>query len=520
MEHDGLDAVLFDMDGVVTDTARAHAAAWKQLFDEYLGERARARGEVLRPFDAEDYRRYVDGRPRYEGVKRFLAARGIALPFGSADDAPGAETICGLGNRKNVHFRDWLARHPVEAFAGTVRLVEDLRKARVKTAVFSASLNAEAVLRSAGVLDLFDARVDGREIAERRLPGKPDPAMLREAAARVGAEPGRTAVIEDATAGVEAAVRGGFGLAVGVDRGRNATALKEAGAQIVVGDPSELRFTPAEGLTLKTIASLPLAREREEEIGLRLAGTAPAVFLDYDGTLTPIVEDHTQAFLPEETRAALVELARHCPVAIVSGRDLATLRGLVGLEQVYYAGSHGFEIRGPSGWQESLDRGVEALPEIDAAEGELRARLAPVAGSAVERKRFSIAAHYRRVAAADVPRVEAVVDEVLAGRRGLRKGHGKKVFEVQPEIDWNKGRAVQWLLERLALDRAGILPVYAGDDITDEDAFRTLAGAGLTLVVRGPDDRATAADYALADSDDVRRFLAFLTARARGGRGA
>jgi alpha,alpha-trehalase len=259
---------------------------------------------------------------------------------------------------------------------------------------------------------------------------------------------------------------------------------------------------------------IPLVWERESEVRARLAGRTPAVFLDYDGTLTPIVEDYERAFLSEAMRATIGTLARHCPVAIVSGRDVATMRRLVGLDTLYYAGSHGFEIGGPKGWEDALEKGLEALPELDRAEGELRKTLAGIEGHAIERKRFSIAIHYRRVAAAEIERLERMVERVAARHEGLRQARGKKVLRLQPDIDWDKGHAVLWLLARLDLDRPEILPVYIGDDVTDEDALEALRTRGIGIVVRGEDDaRPSAARYALAGPEDVQRFLEFLTAR-------
>jgi alpha,alpha-trehalase len=248
-----LEAALFDMDGVVTDTAQAHAGAWQRLFDEYLKERAQRLGEVFRPFDPDkDYRRYVDGKPRMDGVGSFLDSRGIELPYGKRDDAPQRETVCGLGNRKDRYFNEWLEANRVRAYPGTLALAEALRRAGVRVAVFSASRNAEAVLRNAGVLELFDARVDGVEAARLGLPGKPDPAMLLEAARRLSAAPAASAVFEDAIAGVEAGARGGFGLVVGIARGDYGDELKAAGAHLVVRDLAELGFEPESGrLTLR-----------------------------------------------------------------------------------------------------------------------------------------------------------------------------------------------------------------------------------------------------------------------------
>jgi alpha,alpha-trehalase len=236
-----MEAVIFDLDGVVTRTADVHADAWKQLFDEYLATRARRLGETFTPFDREaDYRRFVDGKPRSEGVASFLGSRGIELPLGSPDDPEERETVCGLGNRKNRYFLDALDRKGPDAYPTTLALIARLRRRGVRTAVVSASRNCAAVLEAAGIGDLFDTKVDGVDAAELGLAGKPDPATFAAAARRLGVDPLRAAVIEDASAGVEAGRRGGFGLVVGVDRGAQSEALAAAGADVVVADLAEL----------------------------------------------------------------------------------------------------------------------------------------------------------------------------------------------------------------------------------------------------------------------------------------
>lgn len=237
---DELAAVIFDMDGVVTDTASVHAAAWKRLFDAFLEERARETGEAFVPFGDADYRRYVDGKPRYDGVRDFLAARGITLPEGEAGDPPHRVTVRALGNRKDTYFLAHVREDGVKAYPGTVDLVAALRRAGLRVAVISASRNLAQVLDAAGVSALFDARVDGVESERLGLRGKPDPAIFLEAAARLRVEPDRAAVVEDALAGVEAGRRGGFGLVVGVDRTGHPDELRARGADVVVGDPGEL----------------------------------------------------------------------------------------------------------------------------------------------------------------------------------------------------------------------------------------------------------------------------------------
>lgn len=505
-----VDAVIFDLDGVITDTASAHAAAWKQLFDTFLQKHAEDHGGEFVPFNVDtEYRAYVDGIPRYDGVRKFLASRGITLPLGEASDGPEATTIHGLGNRKNGYFSAWLAENHVRIYPATLRLLHMLRAAGVKTGVFSASRNASAVLANAGIANLFDAKVDGLEQQRLGLAGKPDPATLLELAARLKADPSRTAVVEDAILGVTAGAAGGFSCVIGIDRDDNAEALAAHGATIVVGDLGELDFAADSGFVPKTLSSVPSVWSREAELHERFAGKELAVFLDYDGTMTPIVVDYTKAFLPDSMRETVAALAERCTVGIISGRDLDRLKELVGINDVIYAGSHGFDIEAPGRLRDVQQKGQSYLADLDAAEIELTTGLDGVAGHAIERKRFAIAVHYRRVADADVASVERVVDDVLDRHPNLRKGHGKKVFEVQPRMDWNKGQALNWLLVRLGLARDDVLPIYIGDDLTDEDAFHALALSGIGIVV-GEGDRQTAADYSLASPNEVERFLDLL----------
>lgn len=234
------DALVVDLDGVVTDTASVHAAAWKHLFDDYLAGRAERTGEPFVPFEPDDYRRHVDGKPRYDGVRDFLASRGITLPEGHPDDPPDRETVCGLGNRKDAAFNERLAREGVTVFDTTVEVLRRARRAGMGVALFSSSRNTRRVLHRAGLEHLFDAIVDGVDAGELGLPGKPHPAVPLEAATRVGAKPERTVLVEDAVAGVEAGRRGGFHLVVGVDRTGHGDELRAHGADVVVTDLAEI----------------------------------------------------------------------------------------------------------------------------------------------------------------------------------------------------------------------------------------------------------------------------------------
>jgi beta-phosphoglucomutase family hydrolase len=233
----GVRACLFDLDGVLTPTALVHAAAWKEMFDAFLRD---LDGADFRPFEASDYDEYVDGRPRADGVRTFLASRGIELPEGEEDDPPQARTVHGLGNRKNTLVLDKIRTEGVRAYPGSVRYVEAVRAAGLRTAVVSSSANCKDVLASAGIEHLMDVRIDGLTILERGLRGKPKPDTFLEAAKELGCAAEQAAVFEDALVGMDAGREGRFGYVVGVDRAGQAEELRRHGADTVVDDLAEL----------------------------------------------------------------------------------------------------------------------------------------------------------------------------------------------------------------------------------------------------------------------------------------
>jgi beta-phosphoglucomutase family hydrolase len=238
---DPIKACLFDLDGVMTQTAKVHDAAWKQTFDAFLRKRADETGEEFKEFDPErDYDEYVDGKPRYDGVRSFLDSRGISLPEGKPDDPPSANTITGIGNRKNDLVLKLIREHGVEAYPGSVAYVRAVRDAGLRRAVVSSSANARDVLIAAGIEDLFEARIDGAVADQQHLKGKPAPDTFLAGASALGVEPAQAVVFEDALAGVEAGRNGHFGFVVGVDRVGQADGLLEHGASIVVNDLAEL----------------------------------------------------------------------------------------------------------------------------------------------------------------------------------------------------------------------------------------------------------------------------------------
>ncbi|MFP3939136.1 MAG: trehalose-phosphatase [Thermoanaerobaculia bacterium] len=257
--------------------------------------------------------------------------------------------------------------------------------------------------------------------------------------------------------------------------------------------------------------SLPSALEDFDRLAAEVGARRPAFFLDYDGTLSPIVDRPAAANLPPATRDAVQRLALRYPVAVVSGRARADVERRVGLPEVAYVGTHGFEIEGPGDDEPSLrhEPARELAPAIRRVSRALERELAEVEGSEVETKPYTVAVHYRRVPPERYPQVEAAVERQLAAHPGLRRGEGKRVFEIRPDMEWDKGHAVLWLLRALALDRPDVVPVYIGDDVTDEDVFRAFegrAGGGIGIVVMDR-PRPTGATYRLQDPDEVRELL-------------
>ena len=506
-------AVIFDLDGVVTDTASVHAVAWKRTFDDFLFRHADSKGVPFQSFEIDpDYLLYVDGKPRLDGVRSFLGSRGIEVPEGRAEDGPGAETIHGLGDRKNTFFLQLIHEQGVVVYQSTVDLIYRLKKYGLKTAVISSSKSCAMILDAVNLSDLFDVRVDGVDSEMMGIPGKPAPDIFLEAARQLKVVPKRAVVIEDAISGVWAGRVGGFGLVIGIARTGENEALLTNGASVVVEDLSEICIVG----DIETAELLPSALDDSEGIFRRAEGRRFAVFLDYDGTLSPIVETPDRAVMQEDMRDTVIELSRHCLVGIISGRDLKDVQRMVNIDSIVYAGSHGFDISGPEGLDIKSQAGTEFLPVLDKARKELSEKLHSIEGVLVESKKFAIAIHYRLVNPGKVVHVEEIVDKVASSHPELRKAYGKKIFELQPNIDWHKGKALLSLLSTLNLNGNDVLPFYIGDDVTDEDAFRALKSRGIGIVVRD-EPYETAASYSLKNPEGVREFLLKLIAFCKGG---
>jgi len=503
----GIDAAVLDMDGVVTDTASLHEEAWKETFDKHLADLAEETGRQLEPFTHQDYINYVDGKPRYDGVRSFLRSRDLELPEHAVD---GSRSVLSIGDEKDERFREVLETRGAQPLPGVVEFVSSLKEAGVRVAVISSSRNAQAVLDSAGVAHLFEERVDGVVSDELGLAGKPDPAIFLEAARRLEAEPDRTIVVEDALSGVEAGRSGGFCLVIGIARGGGEAQLKAHGADVAITSLEQITVLGLPEDLPRPAAEVPEMLPLWDALvrGMR-RDTSLATFLDYDGTLTPIVERPEDARLDERMRNLVERLAESCFVAIVSGRDVSFVQEQVGLDTVAYLGSHGFDIVAPAGREvpgDALQRFEQSLPALDDAQEALERELADIDGAQVERKKFAVAVHYRRAAEDDVPAIEEAVRHEEARSADLHMTGGKKVFELRPALDWHKGRAVRWVLESFGLDVPHVEPVYIGDDVTDEDVFRELRQDGLTIAVTD-DLGETSALFRVADTNEVREVL-------------
>ncbi len=370
------------------------------------------------------------------------------------------------------------------------------------------SVSIDPRRHDAVLLDLGDLATDNALVEQLHDAGvvsgelhRSDSAALIEAAERLAVRPGRCAVVTATGDGVEAARAGGFALVIGIDNTGHADDLRRRGADAVITDLRQIRVRTGD----RRMSELP---DGLQALGI-VTGRHPAVFFDFDGTLSDIVEKPDSAHLVEGAADALTSLTTHCPVAILSGRDLADVQQRIGLPGIWYAGSHGFELTGPDGAHHQNADAAASIPVLAEAAAGLADQLGHIPGVVVENKRFGVAVHFRNAARERVGEVAAAVRR--AGQRsGLRVTTGREVIELRPNVDWDKGKTLRWVIDHVRTDEQSgpLLPVYLGDDITDEDAFDAVRDDGIGIVVRHADDgdRATAARYALDNPDRVREF--------------
>ena len=530
MEKYSFEAGIFDMDGVITKTAIVHADAWKLVFDECLREKAVSEGEQFQEFTHQDYLNFVDGKPRLKGIKSFLESRGINLPLGSAEDAPNKHTRYAIGNKKNAKFREVLKTNGVEVYRPCIELIKDFKKNGIKVGVVSSSKNCQFILETAGVLEIFDTRVDGVVSEKMGLEGKPEGDIFVQATLNLGTLPSRCVVFEDAISGVQAGRNGGFAFVVGVARSDNVDALNKNGADVVITSFSALSLDRIqEWFNRKPVSLFECWNDKkliknayrkfkgdkndltinpqyfDSPDSLFKSDKKIVFFLDYDGTLTPIVDRPELAVINEQMRKLVKKLCLKFTTAIVSGRMREDVEKLAGVEGIFYAGSHGFDIQG-IGVSMIQPKAKETIPVVDKVTGELKSALSDINGLIIEEKKFSVAVHYRLVKEERIHEIKEFVEKIVDENGALRLMNGKMVFEILPAIDWNKGKAVRWIMKALNLSWEDHAVFYIGDDTTDEDAFRAVNSRGVGILVSDKEGK-SAAQFCLASPDEVGKLF-------------
>ena len=525
------DAVIFDLDGVITQTARIHARSWKAMFDEYLKLREDKYGEPFKEFTVEeDYAMYVDGKPRYKGVQSFLESRGIHLPLGKTTDSPDTETCCGVGNRKNIKFCEIIKNRGADIYAPAIDFIKELKAAGIKVGVASSSRNCELILESAGVKDLFLTIVDGLVSERLGLKGKPEGDIFVRAARNMGVAPSKSIVVEDATSGVSAGRNGGFGLVIGVARKNNEDTLINNGADIVIRKLSEISVEQTERWFLQKPEPLASSWEQNNKIltlppedpaekskviinpwifrsadEALLNGKKPVFFLAYDGTLAPIVDNPDEAVMTDEMRETLKRLSEVCTVSIISGRTRETIESMIGIDGLVYAGSHGIDILGDN--IRMLHKDAEKfVPLMKDQWTYLSKELGNIPGIFIKNKTYTVAVHSRLVPNEEIKRIEKVMYDIVKKNEGLSLLTGNMVYELFPAIDWDKGQAIRWIMHELGLSWDESSVVYIGDDVTDQFAFRVIRTRGTGIMV-SEKSKPSAAHFRVSSTYDVRELF-------------
>jgi alpha,alpha-trehalase len=512
LDKDKIDTIILDLDGVVTDTASLHEQAWKQTFTAFLTDFSKKTNKQFQQFTHDDYLEYLDGKLRIQGAQDFLHSRNIDLTEGFDDDPPGFLTVGSIANQKNHLYYQFIDTHGVSAFPDTRTMLIKWRLQGYKLALISSSKSCRYIIDRAGLSGAFDTIVDGNDLITMKLKGKPDPDMFLYTAEKMGSTNNHTAIIEDAVSGIEAAKRGKFAAIIGIARNDHPQRLLKHGAHQVVFTLTELCPQPP----IRYIKEIPSFTSTIDEFLKTHALNKCSIFLDYDGTLTPIVPRPEEALLSSHTRSLLRKLSQKCTVAIISGRERQEIQSIIDIDSIYYAGNHGFDISGPHNCSYIHPSAKIIEPYLSRAELLVSESLSSIQGILIERKRFSIAVHYRQVNPDRVETIRNELNRICSAVNGLKVTSGKKVFELQPDLEWNKGTAVLWLIEKL-LPIASLTPertiMYIGDDLTDEDAFREIADIGISVLV-GSHDTVTAAKYRLDNVDQVVDFIDSLVSRA------
>lgn len=476
------EAVIFDLDGVLVDTRLLHFSSWEKVFNEYLITK---KTESL--FTFEDYLSHVDGKPRREGISDFLKSRGLV------DEAP---VIDELADKKNKIFHEILDADLPEVFPNTIPAIERLKLYNISVAVVSSSANGRFILEKLNLSHHFSVIIDGHLGKNLNLKGKPAPDYFLEASKRLGLSPDQCCVVEDALAGIKAAKQGNFRMIYGLERiGESLSlALYNAGSDMVIS-------------SLTQIGSVPNALLCWDKIQWSFNNKDVALFLDFDGTLTDIAATPDSVMFSNTTKKILQLCSQSMKVAIISGRDRLNVKSIVGLDHVFYAGCHGFDISGPGCFHFSVDSIENSLKSLETATLLFESKLSGFSGVIIERKKFGTAVHYRL---ADQKKHDLIIEDlktILHSFPDLKAKDGKKVFEIIPNVEWGKASAINKLTEILNIDKSKTILIFIGDDKTDEEAFVELDDSCLKIRIDQSGHAFTNADYHLKDPFEVMVFL-------------
>jgi trehalose 6-phosphate phosphatase len=496
-------AVVFDIDTIL-DTERLHHTVWKQVLNEFLNNNYPEKA----PLSEEEYDRFIAGKPKIERIKNLLDSREVSLSFGSHEDPPGEKSICALENQKSRLFNQLLVAASTNYHKQIYNRIIEWKEAGIMTAVVSSDEHFSKIPDTEDLQNLFDVKVDGSAAKKMGLKDKPEADVFMEAVKQMGLSPAECALFDSTVCGLQAASKASFGLVAGIPKQNNAKELSENGADVIVHDFDELDLLNDPEIKMRFENPIPPFASEYTKIGELLHDKTPVIFLDYDGTLTPIVNRPEDAILSDEMKEVLKACASRLHVAIVSGRDMIDLKNRVDIDEIIYAGSHGFRISGPEELYLEHEKSASLLPRLDETEKQLQQIFSgKFKGVQVERKRYAIAVHYRNARKEEIPDIKQTVTELVEKTSGLKTGEGKMILEIKPDIDWHKGKAVHWILEKLNLtDRDKYLPIYIGDDITDEDAYESLSEWGISIQV-GPGIVPSASKFRLKNIYQVRIFL-------------
>jgi trehalose-phosphatase len=487
-------AFIFDLDGVITDTQELHSKAWKRMFNEFLED------QELGPFQSDDYVNYLDGKPRQDGIRSFLKSRHLNLP---------EEKVAELGSKKNTYYHQLLQEEGAKIIHDTVDFIRELHAAHIPMALVSSSRNAHKILKLTGLEEYFASIVTPIEAEPKGLKGKPHPDYFLEAARELHLPANQCAVVEDSLAGVEAAKAGGFQEVVGLDyRGNEAalSELKKHGADESVASLWELE-------DIRDILPLPNLLDKFDHILPPDDKLEYYLFLDFDGTLSPLVDVPSEAQVLKGLADIIQRCAENLRVCIITGRDTPIIREKLPLSNVVYIACHGFEITSFPNFSYQVEEAKASLPLLEEAHTKFSEIFKDIKGLVLERKTFGLALHYRMIdSPQEVDKMRQQVSEYVAQVQGLKIHEGEEVIELLPQVHWDKGMAMLKLYEVFGIQQKDLPPLYLGDGQTDEHAFREMENWGIP-VLTSVEQRPTKARYHLQGPEEVKKFLEKLLQR-------